>query len=148
MTTQGINDHYERLARSLAARLNESTATLPHEVTERLRAARYQALAKRKLEASPAVQAAAQDAMLIGGRRGESASLQMGQGEGSTWGWVSSVLALLVLVAGLMTITSIQDEIRADELAEIDSELLTDVLPPAAYTDPGFAQFMRSAPAH
>jgi hypothetical protein len=69
----------------------------------------------------------------------------MGQGDNSVWGWVSSAVALLILVAGLMTITSIQDDIRANELAEIDAELLTDVLPPAAYTDPGFAQFLRSA---
>jgi hypothetical protein len=147
MTTQGINDQYERLARSVSARLSESTANLPHEVTERLRASRYQALAKRKLEASPAVPAVGQNSILIGGL-GEAATLQTGRGDSSLWGWVSSTLALLTLVAGLMTIASIQDDIRAHELADIDAELLTDVLPPSAYTDPGFAQFLRSAPGH
>jgi hypothetical protein len=32
---------------------------------------------------------------------------------------------------------------RAKELAEIDAAILTDDLPPAAYTDPGFAQFLK-----
>ena len=34
---------------------------------------------------------------------------------------------------------------RANELAaEVDAALLTDDLPPAAYTDPGFAQFLKT----
>jgi hypothetical protein len=35
------------------------------------------------------------------------------------------------------------EEKRSNELAEIDVEILTGELPPAAYTDPGFAQFLR-----
>jgi hypothetical protein len=38
-----------------------------------------------------------------------------------------------------------QDDNRAEELAAIDSALLTDDLPPAAYTDPGFAQYLKPA---
>jgi hypothetical protein len=34
--------------------------------------------------------------------------------------------------------------LRASEIAAVDAELLTDELPPAAYTDPGFLQFLRS----
>jgi hypothetical protein len=30
--------------------------------------------------------------------------------------------------------------------AEIDTQLLSDQLPPAAYSDPGFAEFLRSSP--
>ena len=32
------------------------------------------------------------------------------------------------------------------ELAEVDAALLTDALPPAAYADPGFLQFLKGNP--
>ena len=51
---------------------------------------------------------------------------------------------MIALVAGLITVSVMQEENRASELAEIDSALLTDDLPPAAYTDPGFAQFLKN----
>ena len=66
---------------------------------------------------------------------------------GGGWGWwtrIGTVVPLVALVAGLITISVMQDEDRASELAEVDSALLTGDLPPAAYTDPGFAQFLKS----
>jgi hypothetical protein len=36
------------------------------------------------------------------------------------------------------------DDFLAQDLAEIDSAILADDLPPAAYTDPGFAQFLKN----
>ena len=39
----------DQFGRQVAARLTAGTAALPHDITERLRAARVQALAKRKL---------------------------------------------------------------------------------------------------
>ena len=44
---------------------------------------------------------------------------------------------------GLIAINVIQDDNRASELAEIDAALLTDDLPPSAYADPGFSQFLK-----
>ena len=46
---------------------------------------------------------------------------------------------------GLVAIHVIQNDYRAQEVAEVDTALLTDALPPAAYTDPGFLQFLKSA---
>jgi hypothetical protein len=57
---------------------------------------------------------------------------------------IASVLPLLVLAAGLVLIHMVQTERRASELAEIDAALLTDDLPPAAYSDPGFVQFLKA----
>jgi hypothetical protein len=48
----------------------------------------------------------------------------------------------LALVAGLLAIDVLQEQNRADELAEVDAELLTDDLPPEAFTDPGFMRFL------
>jgi hypothetical protein len=49
----------------------------------------------------------------------------------------------LAAAAGLFTISTWQEEHSAREMADVDAALLTDALPPAAYTDPGFAQFLK-----
>ena len=59
-------------------------------------------------------------------------------------GWFAAILPLIALLAGLITIHVLQNDLRASELAEIDSALLTDDLPPAAYTDPGFLKFLKT----
>jgi len=120
-----------RLGRAVAARLTDGTRELPHDIGERLRAARVQALARRKV-LQPRAAAVAIDA-------GGAATLGAGW-----WTRVASVLPLVVLVAGLVAIVSLQEESRVSELAEVDAALLTDDLPPSAYTDPGFTQFLRN----
>ena len=122
----------EQFGRRVAARLSAGNLDLSHEVGERLRAARVQAVARRKtvpeLRSAPVVVASGRAAALGGG----------------WWTRIGSVVPLVALVAGLMAISVIQEERRTDELAEVDSALLTDDLPPAAYTDPGFAQFLKT----
>ena len=125
------------IARSITARLQEGADALPHDIAERLRVARMQALAKRNL----VVQAAGAEVVLGGAGQ---ASLQMGSGLRNLWTQLGSWLPLLALVTGMLVINAVQDDSRAKELADVDTELLTDSLPPAAYTDPGFAQFLRN----
>ena len=121
-----------QFGRRVAARLSAGTQDLPHEITERLRAARMQALARRKmvrvLQTAPAVVPNGGAAAFGGG----------------WWTRIGSVIPLIALVAGLIVITTLQEDNRTDELAEVDAALLTDDLPPAAYTDPGFAQFLKT----
>lgn len=126
----------ERFALKVTARLSQSTDTLPHDIAERLRVARLQALDRLK-----AVQTRTASSLALSGG---TATMTMGQDEPGLWGRIASVLPLLALVAGLISITMIQNDNRANELAEIDAALLTDDLPPAAYTDPGFLQFLKS----
>lgn len=125
----------EQFGRRVAARLSDGTQELPHEVGERLRAARMQALARRKvvqvLRTAPAVVPNGRTAAFGGG----------------WWTRIGSVIPLIALVAGLIVITTLQEDNRANELAEVDAALLTDDLPPAAYTDPGFAQFLKAEAA-
>jgi len=45
---------------------------------------------------------------------------------------------------GLLTINSLQKDNFVLELAEVDSALLTDDLPPDAFSDPGFVQFLKA----
>jgi hypothetical protein len=128
----------DRFGRKVAARLSMGTAELPYEVTERLRAARTQAMARRKLVSS----AKTVPSVLTNG--GSTAALGFGDEGVSWWNRIASALPLIVLAAGLVTIHVVQNERRASEVAEVDAAILTDDLPPAAYADPGFAQFLKS----
>jgi hypothetical protein len=122
----------ELFGRRVAARLSAGSQDLPRDIGERLRAAREQALARRKvvrvLQTAPTVLQSGGAATLGGG----------------WWTRIASVIPLVALVAGLLVVTTMQEDNRANELAEVDAALLTDDLPPAAYTDPGFAQFLKT----
>jgi hypothetical protein len=127
----------DRFGRLVAARLSAGTAELSHDVAERLRAARVQAVARRR----PASLRAAATVSNSGG----AATLTFGDEGQSLWNCIASILPLVALVAGLFVIQVAQDERRAHEVAEVDAALLTDDLPPAAYADPGFIQFLKTA---
>lgn len=127
----------DRQGLRLASQLNAGAASLPHDVSERLRAARERALASRKVEVSrPVVAVSSQGSQLSLGWGGEE---QMGW-----FGRLSSTMALCLLVFGMLGISEAQSDLRARELAEVDVALLTDELPPAAFADPGFLQFLQS----
>lgn len=133
-----INMSYDSLGRNIAARLHDGTDNLPNDISERLKAARMQALAKRKvvkLEVATGVSS-----------QGSAMALHMDGGDRSLWNRIASLLPLFALVVGMMVISIMQDQWRAQELADIDIELLTDDLPPSAYTDPGFVHFLASNP--
>ncbi len=119
---------------AVALRLSDSVDSIPHDISERLKAARVLAAGKRKvlkLETASAISVSGATAALHGN-------------DHPVWGRLASLLPLLALVIGLIAIGFIQDELRANDLASVDTEILTDELPPEAYTDPGFAQFLRA----
>ncbi|HZY18302.1 MAG TPA: DUF3619 family protein [Ramlibacter sp.] len=129
----------DQFGRRLAARLDAGSSELPRDITERLRAARAQAVARRKvadLQTAPTRQVNV-------GADGQ-ASLGTGGEHLNLWQRIASALPLIVLAAGLVTIHVVQNDRRAKEVAEVDAALLTDDLPPSAYADPGFVQFLRS----
>lgn len=129
----------EQFAKQLTARLDEANADLSHDVSERLRAARERAVAARLVLAP---QNQLQSAMGLNLQNGVGI-LHFGDEGLNLWSRIASVLPLIALVAGLLFVQNILDDDQADLLAEIDSALLTDDLPPAAYADPGFLQFLK-----
>jgi Protein of unknown function (DUF3619) len=126
----------DRFGLKLAAHLDDQP--IPHDISERLRIARQQAVAQRKKELLP------QSARAVGMSGGVAV---LGGGEGLNWfDRMASALPLLALIVGLIAINATVDQDRASELAEVDMQLLTDDLPPAAHTDPGFAQYLKFGP--
>lgn len=136
-TLRSSENDEDTFAKRITARLVESEEQLPHDITERLRAARVQAVEKRK-------QMLLQSSTVLF-PHSHSGSLTLGQtgGHSSWWNRLGAAGLLLVLAAGLMIINVIQDDMGAQELADIDTAILTDDLPPAAYVDAGFAQFLK-----
>ena len=127
----------ERFAFKTVSYLSASTSELQHDISERLRVARAQAVAKRKVAK---IQTASNTVNL-----GGSAAITWGSSDGlGWWGRIGSVMPLIALVVGLLTINSIQNDNRTQEIAEVDAALLTDDLPPAAFSDPGFLQFLKT----
>lgn len=124
-----------RVASALTAR-GESTG---HDISERLRVAREQALERARLSrhavatasASEVVGVAASGAAILGG-------------QSMWWTRLASAVPLLTLVIGLVLIDQWHDRAQIDAAADVDSALLADDLPPAAYSDPGFVEFLNS----
>jgi hypothetical protein len=121
--------------RSLAAQLDVASQDLGHDIGERLRVARQMALKSRPMPQrlmrhSFAVQANG----TLSGPPDEGLNL---------WRILVSALPLLALVSGLMFIQTLQQDLAETDIASLDSALLLDELPPDAYTDPGFVQFLK-----
>ena len=131
----------ERFALRVTARLSSGTEALPYDISERLRASRMQALAKRKVTVP--VRRTAPAAVVV--NAGSTATLGRGSEGGGWWSALVSAVPLLALVVGLVVINIAQDERAANDVAEVDAALLTDDLPPAAYSDPGFVQFLKTS---
>lgn len=126
----------DNFARRVAARLDSAALELDHDLAQRLRVSRERAVAQMQVQITS-----------VTSRQGHSAALSLTgfDARGGLGKWLS-FLPFLTLIVGLVCIDAVQDQYRADELADVDVELLTDELPPAAYTDPGFVEFLRTTP--
>ena len=132
--TGEAEDIEARLGGLLASALNARAAALPHDVGERLRFARERALAQgrraRALAAAPTVVASGAGTVTLGA-------------PAPWWRRLAAVLPLVVLVGGLLLVRQWQMHEQAWAVAEVDALLLSDDVPPAAYADPGFVEFLR-----
>jgi len=129
-----------RLAARLAARLNEGAASVPHDIAERLRIGRQQALLRARQRR---LALAASTGVFSTGGAGPTASL--GRADGF-WVALASWLPLAVLITGLVLIQQWATHEQVMAAAEIDAVLLADDLPPAAWTDPGFREYLKAPP--
>jgi hypothetical protein len=126
-----------RVGLQLVDGLNAATAALPHDITERLRFAREKALVQAQQ-----VRAAASSVVGV-----SSSGAAVLSGRGAWSGWAASLTPLALLLAGLLFISQWSANEQVQLAADIDAQLLADDLPPAAYADPGFAEFLRTSPS-
>lgn len=131
---QELDTQVSRLGLRLAAGLTERSEALPQDVSERLRFAREQAMARARVARAARPETAA---TLIQ----QGSSLALG-GRGGRWLKLASLMPLLLLVGGLLLIQHSQWYQQITATAEMDAALLSDKLPPAAYGDPGFSEYL------
>ena len=137
---QELDAKVTRFGLRVSAGLTEQSNALPADVSERLRFAREQALMKAQA-ARKAQLAVSPSAQVV--RSGMTLALGgPGKGGSSRWFKLASVLPLLLLLAGLLMIQHGQWYQQVTAAAEIDTALLSDKLPPAAYSDPGFSEYL------
>lgn len=149
MTTTSHTDQLaaEQFARKITAHLSTGEAAMPYVVTERLRAAREQALAQRKRPAAVLALRPEASSVAMGTQSDRTVLLGSGDAPDNTPLWVRRLLTALPLVAlvgALAFINADQDSRSIVDVAELDAALLTSELPPAAYTDAGFLQFLQT----
>jgi len=139
---QELETRMARFGSRVAAGLSERTETLPQDITERLRVAREQAVQRARAQAQLARRAAAAPAQTVV-VTGNTLALSGGGGSGSPlWLKLVSIVPLLLLVLGLLAIQHGQSYAQIRAAAEVDTALLSDNVPPAAYSDPGFSQYL------
>jgi len=125
--------------RRVAAALTQRDILQPRrDIDERLRVAREQALASAR-QARVAAPASA-----VAAAGGATLALSGPGGSDTPW-WLrlSSLVPLGVLVLGLFLIDDHYTRSQIEAAAEIDAAILADDVPPDAYRDPGFAEFLK-----
>lgn len=132
--SESMQNTHNQFAYRVVAHLDAAVTDLPRDISERLRASRTRAIANRKVLLQPSSRNVLQNGVIAinGGDEGLN-----------FWNRIGSLIPLIALVAGLATIKSFLDDDRANQLAEVDAALLADDLPPSAYVDPGFLQFLK-----
>lgn len=110
---------------------------LPPQARSRLQAARDRALARASVASAARQQPTPAYAGAARLRRGSPAP---------RWQRALAWLPLLGLVAGLWLLGQSRLMDQARGAADIDALLLADDLPPQAWRDPGFAEFLRRSP--
>lgn len=129
-----------RFALRATAHLTAQADALPNDISERLRIAREQAVQRARaarMEVAPQVAVSHAGATLTwpGARR---------DGGSGWWVKLAALLPFVALVVGLMLIQDWHGSNQVSAAAEIDASLLADDLPPSAYSDPGFLEFLKS----
>jgi hypothetical protein len=125
-----------RFAHRVTRHLSAGSEALPHDLSERLRVARQRALqraaeVRRGATARPAAT-----------RRGAAAAMVPGR-----W-WMRALAALpvVLVLGGLVLIDHRHSRSQLYAAADIDAAILADDLPPDAYTDPAFLEYLKRAP--
>ena len=122
--------------------LDRNLDNLPESTTQRLATARSIALSLKK-QAAPITQL--QYAPRLSGAGGGTFSAGGSDGRHSLFAWLGRLSFALPILLGIVLFVGMyqsEENNRIDELAEIDSAILSDELPLSAYLDHGFKAYL------
>ncbi len=121
----------ERYASRVRQALNQGLQEVPPAAARRLEAARHQALSRQKLSSAELV-------------------LATGRGRGLKLGgdqrFVRNLLSAAALLVGMWIAFYWHGQQYVSEIGDVDSALLADELPPEAFLDKDFFEWLRDAP--
>lgn len=139
--TQALSsdDLASALGQRVARVLSERTDRVNPDIGERLRVARAQALEMARVRRLALMPASAPSRSASGGPA-------LAAEGGGWWGRLGTLLPALALALGLLGIQVWHEQTLIQAAAEIDVALLADDVPPDAYADPGFIEFLRESP--
>lgn len=150
----------DAFGKRVAARLNHGLDEVHPDISERLRFAREQALAARRAAQPQAVPVQASTGPLTQVARlpqrmaaiaGGSGAGRDGAGKEPGRGGAALAIFALALAlsfgAALVEVSQAARQAADDEIVEVDTHLLLDELPPQAYMDVGFVQYLRTKPS-
>ncbi|OIQ87771.1 hypothetical protein GALL_303430 [mine drainage metagenome] len=123
-----------RLGYLIAGHLNARSEELPDGVAERLKSIRQMVVDRRSPQRAIAA---------VPVRRLAAAGAGSGGGEGSWRLRLGLLLAVPTLLYGLYALQHFEQERFVKRIADIDTALLLDDLPPQAYLDPGFRTYLQ-----
>lgn len=136
MNTQELEEL--RFADRVRAALNASAHAIEPDIAARLAASRRMAVLRKKADApqtAPVLAQAGQHSWDNEGRHVFGNFMRR-------FGLIGILCAIAISIVGVY---EVQQEQRIDELADVDSAMLLDDLPPAAYADHGFHLFLKRA---
>jgi hypothetical protein len=121
--------------------LDRNLNNLPDSTTDRLAAARKIAMSRKK-QSSPLTQLQ-QAPQLSGAGGGTFPSSQFGRPNLFAWlGRLGVALPILLGIVLFVGMYQSEERSRIDDLAELDSAILSDELPLSAYLDHGFKAYL------
>lgn len=130
MKVAAASTDFDQFGCAIAACLSAAVDALPQEQSTRLEVARRRALERRKNT-------------LVWPARSLERRIPSWLTLGPRGMKVATVAPALVLAAGLWVIDWVTTEKSINDIAEVELRLLISKLPLSAYTDPGFAEFVR-----
>lgn len=139
LSSGGVETLEARFGLRVATHLNDATRELPYAMSERLKAARELALERARLARRTQAVGAVQPLS-----SGVAGAMLLGRPPNGHW-WLkmASAVPVLALVAGFILIDHLHTKAQIKAAAEIDAALLADDVPPTAYGDPGFVEFLK-----
>lgn len=129
---QNLEPVEQEFAKRVTRLLNAQSENLSGDVQLRLRDARALAVSRAKPE--PIFVAQLQTTQR--GYRNSSWNKPI-------WSFTGWLLPVTVVVLGLIAITEWQEDLRINDIANVDIALLTDDVPPDAFVDNGFMAFLK-----
>lgn len=128
-------NHFERL---VVKSLDQNLESLPTHINQRLEQARSLAISKKKSNKSYIWNFSLNFAGHTNTSKGSH------NPQSNWWRNIGNILPIIVLLIALVGIAQWQQDARIDDIADIDAALLSDEVPPDAYTDNGFWIFLKT----